>query len=427
MSLVNNHDMNRRNFLRGAAGGALGASLLPNMLNAQDEYAVTLPVGGKAKSVIYLYMAGGFSHLDSFDIKPENAEVRGDAGALKTNADGVRVSKYFPKLAKQMDKVAVINTLSTTQGAHAEGNYFMHCSYIKRGTIEHPQLGAWASKFLKKLSPTLPSFVKVGNSGKTLGAGFFEGRYGALPIGSPKEGLQYGSRHKSISAEQFDERMALLKKMNATFSARYRQKLVKSYSDAYKGAVNLMTSEDLKAFDISQEKDEIRTAYGNNSFGEGCLLARRLVEKGVRFIEVSMGGWDNHNNIYDIFPEKARTVDQAMGTLLEDLRQRGLLDSTLVVLTTEFGRSPKFNENKGRNHYPKAFSGLLAGGGIRGGQVYGKTDAAGKEIIENKVKVPHFNATIAHAMGLDTKMITMSASGRPFRVADKGKPIAALF
>lgn len=426
MSFSNNSDFSRRHFLRGAAGGVLGASMLPNIMRAEETTAA-FPGGGKAQSVIYLYMGGGMSHLDSFDIKPENAAVRGDAGALRTAADGVRVSKFFPTLAKQMKHVAVINSLTTTQGAHAEGNYFMHTSYAKRGTIEHPHLGAWSAKYLKKIAPTLPSFVKIGGGGGTLGAGFFEGRYGALPIGDPKAGLQFGQKHNTLTDKQFNERMSLLAKMNDKFKSQYKMKLVKSYNDAYKDAVTMMTGEDIKAFDISQENDAMATAYGKNSFGEGCLLARRLVEKGVRFVEVSAGGWDNHNNIYDSFPAKAGIIDQALGTLLSDLSQRGLLDSTLVVLATEFGRSPNINENGGRNHYPKAFSGLLAGGGIRGGQAYGKTDKDGKNVIENKVKVPNFNATIAHAMGLDTQKVIMSPSSRPFRVADKGKPIAALF
>ena len=426
MSLFNNNDLNRRSFIGGAAGSLLGASMLPHVIGAEEK-ALSLPQGGKATSVIYLYMAGGLSHLDSFDIKPENSAVRGDAGALKTSADGVRVSKFFPNLAKQMHHVAVINSLSTTQGAHAEGKYFMHTSYIKRGTIEHPQLGSWASKYLKRLSPNLPSFVKIGGGGGSLGAGFFEGRYGALPVGNAQTGLQYATKHESVSELQFHSRMDALNKMNSDFYDQYQQKLVKSYADAYKDAVKLMGSDDLKAFDIKLEKAATLEAYGDSDFGRGCLMARRLVEKGVRFIEVNSGGWDHHNSIYDSFPGKAQSIDQGLAALLDDLSQRGLLDSTLVVLSTEFGRSSNINSNGGRNHYPKAFSALLAGGGIRGAQVYGKTDKDGKNVVENKVKVPTFNATIAHAMGLDVNRVILSPSGRPFQVAHKGKPIPQLF
>ncbi|MCM8540279.1 MAG: DUF1501 domain-containing protein, partial [Lentisphaeraceae bacterium] len=331
------------------------------------------------------------------------------------------------KLATQMDKVAIINSLTTTQGAHEEGRYIMHTSYEKRGTIQHPELGAWASKLGGKISKTLPSFVKVGGGGRSLGGGYFESSYAALPVGDPKAGLQYSARHRSVNEEVFNDRLAMLQQMNGQFQTKFKQKAVGSYSAMYKDAVKLMTSEDLKAFDISKEDPKVAAKYGEDRFGQGCLLARRLVEKGVKFVEVNLGGWDNHNNIYDGFADKAGILDTALGNLIEDLSSRGLLDTTLVVLATEFGRTPKINQNKGRDHYPKAFSGLLAGGGIKGGQVYGKTDAGGMNVIENKVKVTDFNATIAAALGLPIDQVLFSPSGRPFQVAHKGKPIADLF
>lgn len=420
-------EVSRRRFVSGAASGLLGVSYLSQYGFAEDKPAVISNVKGTAKSVIYLYMGGGMSHLDTFDIKPDNPEVRGDAGALKTKADGVRISKFFPKLATQMDKVAIINSLTTTQGAHEEGRYIMHTSYEKRGTIQHPELGAWASKLGGKISKTLPSFVKVGGGGRSLGGGYFESSYAALPVGDPKAGLQYSARHRSVNEEVFNDRLTMLQQMNGQFQTKFKQKAVGSYSAMYKDAVKLMTSEDLKAFDISKEDPKVAAKYGEDRFGQGCLLARRLVEKGVKFVEVNLGGWDNHNNIYDGFADKAGILDTALGNLIEDLSSRGLLDTTLVVLATEFGRTPKINQNKGRDHYPKAFSGLLAGGGIKGGQVYGKTDAGGMNVIENKVKVTDFNATIAAALGLPIDQVLFSPSGRPFQVAHKGKPIADLF
>ncbi|MCM8527032.1 MAG: DUF1501 domain-containing protein [Lentisphaeraceae bacterium] len=421
------NEVTRRRFVSGAAGSLLGVSYLSQSAFAKDTPAVQSNVKGTAKSVIYLYMSGGMSHLDTFDIKPDNPEVRGDAGAIKTNADGVRISKFFPKLATQMDKVAIINSLTTTQGAHEEGRYIMHTSYEKRGTIQHPELGAWASKLGGKISKTLPSFVKVGGGGRSLGGGYFEPSFAALPVGDPKAGLQYSTRHRTVNEEVFNDRLAMLQQMNGQFQSKFKQKSVGSYSAMYKDAVKLMTSEDLQAFDISKEDPKIAAKYGEDRFGQGVLLARRLVEKGVKFVEVNLGGWDNHNNIYDGFTEKAGTLDTALGTLLEDLSSRGLLDSTLVVLATEFGRTPKINQNKGRDHYPKAFSGLLAGGGIKGGQIYGKTDTGGMNVVENKVKVQDFNATIATALGLPIDQVLFSPSGRPFQVAHKGKPVTQLF
>ena len=417
---MNNHQLNRRTFLKGASATTLAASTLPLQAAATAR-------GGSAKSVIYVYVGGGLSHLDSFDIKPENSSVRGEAGALRTSADGVRISKFFPKLAKQMHHVAVVNSLTTTQGAHAQGKYYMHTSYVQRSTVQHPELGAWASKYLEKTSPTLPAFVKVGARGSSLGAGFFAGKYGALPIGDPLSGLQHSAKHSSVRASQFQRRMNILKNINGGFASKYDYKLIKSYDDAYRDAVQLMNSADLEAFDIKKEKDSVAETYGQNTFGRSCLLARRLVEKGVRFVEVNSGNWEHHGDIYDDFPDRARELDQGLAALLNDLSQRGLLDSTMVVLATEFGRSPQINGNGGRNHYPKAFSGLLAGGGIRGGQVYGKTDSSGGNVISNKVQVPDFNATIAHGLGMDLKKVVMSPSGRPFQVAHRGKPIRALF
>ena len=427
MNIFNKADeLTRRRFVSGAAGAMLGVSYVSQIGHAEEKAKAVSYPKGTAKSVIYLYMSGGMSHLDSFDIKPENSEVRGQAGAIETNVSGIRVSKFFPQVAKQMDKIAIVNSLSTTQGAHEEGRYIMHTSYAKRGTIRHPDMGAWVTKLGGKISETLPAFVKVGGGGESLGGGFFEPKYAALPVGDPKAGLQYSKRHRTVSQEVFDDRLAMLKQMNGQFQSKYKQKSVNAYDAMYKDAVKLMTSEDLKAFDISQEDSKNAARYGENRFGQGCLLARRLVEKGVRFIEVNLGGWDNHNSIYDRFTENSNTLDTALGALLADLKSKGLLDSTLVVLATEFGRTPKINQNKGRDHYPKAFTGLLAGGGIKGGQVYGKTDAGGMNVVENKVGVQDFNATIARALGLPTEKILFSPSGRPFQIAHKGKPITAL-
>ncbi len=196
----------------------------------------------------------------------------------------------------------------------------------------------------------------------------------------------------------------------------------------YDEAIKLMSSKDLEAFDLQKESEAMRAAYGSDSFGRGCLLARRLVEHGVRFVEVTYGGWDTHNQNFDAMEEKCPTLDRAVAALLGDLEARGMLQDTLVVLTTEFGRTPQIvTERMGRNHYPKAFSAMLAGGGIKGGMKYGKTDAGGEEVIENKIEVPDFNATIAHALGLPIEHVVFSPSQRPFTVAHKGKPITELF
>jgi hypothetical protein len=373
-------------------------------------------------------MNGGMSHIDTFDTKP-GAETQGPVESIKTSADGVQISQYLPKLADQMHNVAVINSMNSTQGAHAQGRYFMHTSYFLRGTIKHPDMGAWTSKFLGKINPGLPANIKIGGSSDGLGGGFLESEFAALPIGDPESGLQHSKLLDGVTSSRFGRRLRKLKEMNTSFASKYDTKEARAYASMYDEAVTLMKSKDLKAFDLKEEDDAVRDRYGRNKFGQGCLLAKRLVENGVRFIEVDDGGWDTHGDNFGRVEEKGAILDQALASLLADLESSGLLDSTLVVLATEFGRTPKiFTErDNGRNHYPQAFSCLLAGGGIKGGIKYGKTDKEGREVVENMVVVPEFNATIATALGIPLDKKTMSPSMRPFTVSDKGEPIMDLF
>ena len=434
MSILNPSDMrSRREFVSGAAKTFLGLSSLPilsGLARGDEEKSVTeiIPGGGKAKRVIYLYMSGGMSHLDTFDTKP-GAETQGPVESIKTSADGVMISEYFPKLAQQAHNIAFINSMNSTQGAHAQGRYFMHTSYFMRGTIKHPDMGAWTSYFLGKDNKTLPANVKVGGNSSGLGGGFLESKYAALPIGDPASGLQHSKIPRGVSESQFNRRLARAAAMNKSFKSKYNLKQVRAYSGMYDDAVRLMKSEDLNAFDLTQEKQETRERYGEDRFGQACLLARRLVENGVRFIEIDNGGWDTHQDNFTRVGEKSGVIDQGIAALMTDLESGGLLDETLVVLATEFGRTPKIQTDRqnGRNHYPKAFSCFLAGGGIKGGLKYGKTDAEGREVVEDMVEVPDFNATIAHALGLPLQKKVISPSQRPFTVADKGKPIAKLF
>ncbi len=423
-------DLSRRGFLSNAAMSLLGVGALPfleTLASAQEKPGAPVPLRpATAKNVIYLFMSGGMTHLDTFDLKP-GAATQGPTEAIKTNVDGIQISSHLPNLARHMDKIAIINSLNSTQGAHAQGQYFMHTSYTLRGTIKHPTMGAWLNLMGGRQNPNIPGHVAIGG-GNHASAGFLESRFAPLPIGDPAAGLQDSARASGVSAETFERRLERARAMNREFAAAHDQKDVRAYSDMYDEAVRLMNSKDVEAFDLRKEPDVLRQAYGTSSFGQGCLLARRLVEHNVRFVEVEQGGWDTHNENFESMEEKLPVIDQALSALLSDLDSRGLLEETLVVLATEFGRTPKIvTERMGRNHYPKAFSGLMAGGGIRGGQKYGKTDAGGEEVIENKVSVPDFNATIAYALGLPLDHIVHSPSGRPFTVADKGKPVTAIF
>jgi hypothetical protein len=430
-SYLNGFDeISRRRFAADTARGLLGLGAMPLLARAaaaQDPQPKIPLRPATAKSVIYLYMSGGMSHLDTFDPKP-GTETQGPIEAIGTNVDGIQVSEHFPNMARQMDKVAVINSVQSNQGAHAQGRYLMHTSYPMRGTIRHPSLGAWLELMAGKRNPSLPGHVSVGGDIYGASGGFLESEYYPLPIGDPAAGLQNSQRPPQVTVERFHERLSRVERMNEAFLERYDQKAVRAYTEMYDQAIKLMGSRDLEAFDITKEPDDLRAAYGSDRFGQGCLLARRLVEHGVRFIEVVSGGWDTHNQNFEALEDLGPALDRTLATLLVDLESRGMLEETLVVLATEFGRTPRIVESRmGRNHYPKAFTCLLAGGGIRGGQRYGKTDELGEEIIEDKLSVEDFNATIAYGLGLPLDHVVNSPSRRPFTVAHKGKPATVLF
>ncbi|NIP85687.1 MAG: DUF1501 domain-containing protein [Planctomycetales bacterium] len=418
----------RRMFLAHAARVCFGVGTAPWLAHTLRGAEPTAASGGTARSVIYLYMSGGMSHLDTFDTKP-GAATQGPVESIPTNVPGMRIAHYFPQLATHMDKVALIRSMHSTQGAHVQGRYYMHTSYFLRGTIQHPELGAYASHLLGRHNPRLPAHVKIGGDSSGLGAGFLEAQHAAVPIGDPTKGLQHSQRPQHIRPDQFARRLAHVQRMNALFQQRHGNRQTRAYSRMYDEAVRLMSSKDLASFDLSQESEATREAYGDTRFGQGCLLARRLIESRVRFVEVDYGGWDTHSDNFGRLAPLAGTLDQALSALLADLDHRGLLSTTLVAVATEFGRTPDIvtTQANGRNHYPQAFSCLLAGGGIRGGRSYGKTDAEGRQIVESPVAVPDFNATIAHAMGLPLQKEIVSPSQRPFQVAADGKPVLELF
>ncbi len=413
----------RRAFLGQAAAGLLGVSGLA--IFGPGVTARTTS-GGTARNVIYLYMAGGMSHLDTLDVKP-GAETQGATEAIPTQAEGVLIGHRLPNLARHLDKATVIRSMQTTQGAHEQGRYYLHTGYLLRGTIQHPSLGAWLARFQGGDNPSLPPHVEIGGTRYTAQAGFLASRFAPLPIGDPTRGLQSARPPESVDASTVARRQELLAAMNQEFLERRPSRRVRAAAEMYDQAVELMRSEDLAAFDLGLEDERIREAYGSEAFGQGCLLARRLVEHGVRFVEVVLGGWDTHVENFEALDERCPILDQALSTLLADLDARGLLEETLVVLATEFGRTPRINQNNGRDHYPQAFSCLLAGGGIAGGRAYGATDPTGSEILDSPVSIPDFNATIAWALGLPLEEQVFSESGRPFTVAGKGRPVLDLF
>ena len=429
-SFLFSDELNRRRFVSLAAKSFLGVSILPwashhSLSGAGLGLNRPLNHAPKAKNVIYLYMSGGMTHLDTFDPKT-GTETGGPTQTIKTNADGVQLAENLPLLANHADKIAVVRGMSSTKGAHQQGNYFMHTSYAQRATIVHPSMGAWMTRLDGRFNPTLPGAVVVGGGSRHPLSGFLSTSHQPLAVGNPNEGLKNVRRLWGMTEEKFEKGLNLSQKLDRSFTQKYNLEKVNAYSDMYDDAVRLMKSKDLKAFDLKEESESTRESYGSDNFGQGVLLARRLVERQVRFVEVQLGGWDTHQNNFSRVPERCAILDQALSALLDDLSKRGLLEETLVVLATEFGRTPNINVNDGRDHYPKAFSCMLAGGGIRGGQVWGSTDEEGREVIENKVEIPDFNATIAYALGLPLDEIIYSPTRRPFTLSDKGQPLTQL-
>ena len=424
-ALLHSDDITRRRFIARTASSLLGVGLLPDFLS-RDALAADAAKGGTAKNVIYLYMDGGMSHVDTWD--PKQGEVMGPTKTIKTSADGIQLGEYLPRTAKVMQHGTVIRSLTSTQGAHEQGNYMMHTSYQLRGTINHPSMGAWLQHFRGAGNPTLPGSVYVGNASRHPGAGFFSPELAPLFVNNPEKGLSDIELQKGLTKESHDARMKLAGDLDAEFVRTFgQQRNVAAHTGAYDGAYRMMASKDIVAFDLTQEKDTLRNDYGRDPFGQGCLLARRLVEHGIRFVEVSLHGWDTHSGNFTATPDLCEKLDHGLAALVNDLHSRGMLKDTLVVVTTEFGRSPKINQALGRDHYPKAFSAAMFGGGVKGGYVYGSTNKTAEEVENDEITIPDFNATIAAAAGLPLEEVVLAPNGRPFKVADKGKPVNAVF
>ena len=426
-----NHSIDRRTLVSGIAKSLLGVAALggcPSLATAASARNDKQLKTGTAKSVIYIYLWGGISQIDSFDPKPGKS-TQGPIESLKTNADGILVSEHFPQLANQMDKICLVRSMHTTQGEHQQGSYFMRTSYFMNQTTSHPGLGAWGSHLLGAHNSGLPANIRIGgNHGNRFWGGFLDPKHAALPIVDPTQGLRNGATPDSIPQSRLDRRSKRVQAMNEEFVANNPTPGSRSHVELFDEALKLMHSKDIDSFNIKMEPKTKRERYGLNSLGQGCLLAKRLVKNGVRFVEVNDRDWDTHVRNFPKMKEKGPILDQALAALLEDLSSSGMLEDTLVVVGTEFGRTPTIDTKyMGRGHYPNAFTCLLAGGGIAGGQAYGATDSEGREIIEDAVSIPDFNATIAQAMGLPLDKKVISPTMRPFTVANKGKPIQMLF
>ncbi len=439
--------LSRREWLRTIAAGSLGLSMSRWMPLLADDTA-TNPQ--RKRSVILLWMSGGPSQLDTFDLKPEHANG-GEFKPIDTSVPGIQISEHLPQMAKLMEHTAVIRSMSTKEGDHTRATYLLRTGHRPGGPIKYPTMGSLLSKELASPEAELPNFISIAPyrflSPAAFGPGFLGPQHAPMVVGAdrPRQTNTEGENQyeeslrvanlaspEHIEIAQADTRLKLLADMERDFGAQRPEVAVNSHQSAYDQAVRLMRSESVKAFDLDQEPDALRDRYGRNQFGQGCLLARRLVERGVPFVELALNsvanrqvfGWDTHQNNFTMVKQLSEVLDPGWATLLDDLKSRGMLDSTLVVWMGEFGRTPKINGNKGRDHFPAAWSTVLSGGGIRGGQFVGNTGEDGMKVTDRPVSVPDLLATVCKAVGIDPQSQNMSNVGRPIRIVDhEAKPI----
>ena len=397
----------------------------------------------RKRAVILLWMAGGPSTIDLFDLKPGH-DNGGPFREIDTTAPGVRVCEHLPNLALRMKDLAVIRSMSTREGDHARATFLMRTGNLPMGGIDFPCLGALVAKELHDPAADLPAFVSIAAqrflAQGAFGPGFLGPKFAPLLVADgqgftnplpPAEvdnqlKVQNLASNGRVTAGEAESRLQLMHDLEADFLAARPGPAADGHKSAYAAAVRLMTAEAAGAFDLTKERDGTRDLYGRNLFGQGCLLARRLVEKGVPFVEVTLnsapgapGGWDTHGNNFEQVKALAGVLDQGWAALMTDLRERGLLDTTTVVWMGEFGRTPKINGNKGRDHFPNAWAAVLGGGGVRGGQVVGRTSADGTTVEDRPVSTPDLLATVCKAVGIDPEKQNLSNVNRPIRIVDK--------
>jgi hypothetical protein len=418
-----NGNITRRGFMATAAAGSLSGWLGRLAAQAAEE-----PL---AKSCILLWMSGGPSHLDTFDLKPDASDkIRGEFRPIETSVRGIQISEHFPKFAKRMEHAALLRSMSTVESDHQLATYHVHTGYQKRaGGVSFPSLGAIVSRELGAGDFPLPNFVCIGAGPRqATRSGLLGPDHQPLDVNDPLRGLD--SIRPLSSRGEFERQYELLRRLESSFQEKYQAEAGRAHFAAIERGVRLMSAEQKEAFDLSRESDDERDRYGRGSFGQGCLMARRLVETGVRFVEVMMGdgvGWDTHNGNFPRTRALSLEADAAMASLIEDLKERGRLDSTLVIWMGEFGRSPQITSGAGRNHWARAWSSVLAGGGIRGGQVIGRTDRDAEEVVDRPISVPDFLATVCTILGIDYKRQNQAPGvARPIPIVDTAKPVKVI-
>jgi uncharacterized protein (DUF1501 family) len=427
--------LSRRQMLKAGLAGVLGASA-SNWLDILAARASE--PGQRTKNCILLWMAGGPTHKDTWDLRP-GTDNGGPFRQIQTNVNGIQISEHFPQMARLMNHAAIIRSMTTPEGAHARASYNMHTGYREgQGGVVYPSIGSIVSKELGSETAAMPNFVSIGQG--RYGAGFLGARHQPLVVNDAARGVE--NLRAGINQTQFDTRVGLLDELEQGFHSNHAAHVAQAHRTTTQRAVTLMRDAGTRAFDISLEPAASRAPYGTGAFANGCLMARRLVEAGVKFVTVyfsntiggrstTSGGWDTHG--FDntrMFPivEKYHfpRTEETLPTLLDDLNGRGLLDDTLVLWMGEFGRTPKINNRGGRDHWPSVWSGLIAGGPIQGGRVIGSSDSEGREPKDRPVHPSEIVATVYRSLGIDPATTLAGPDGKALRLVE-AKPIAELF
>jgi hypothetical protein len=376
-----------------------------------------------AENVVLFWCGGGMSHLDTWDPKP-GRPTQGEFQPIATATPGIQITELWPNIAQQMNHIALVRSIAGQQADHGRASYQLQTSYLPSANLQHPGMGSVVVSQKKNVSD-LPAFISI--SGRARTAGYLGQTCEAYFVAQPGEKDPYLAFPEGITNTRGHRRLDALAKMNQRFAGAAVGSAVTDTNTAIDDAVQLMQSPALEAFDLNRVSTAELNRYGNNPFGRGALLARRLIEKGVRFVQVNRGGFDLHGNIFPGMTNHGAVMDPAIGSLIGDLHERGLLEKTMIIVLSEFGRTPRVNDDAGRDHHAAVFSCLMAGGGIRGGQVIGSSDADGYRPADRPVAVPDLHASMCHALGINPSHEIMTSLGRPMKLVDGGQPVQELF
>ena len=434
MSCCPGNPLSRRSFLTVGAIGGLGLTLPEffQLRSARGEAKFYESKEGTAKSVIYIFMPGGMAHQETFDPKPfAPMEYRGPFTSIETKVPGVRVGQYLPQTAQIADKITIVRSMTHGEAAHERGTHNMFTGYKPSPATLYPSFGSVVSHEFGPRAD-LPPYVCIPSMPNIYaGTGYLSSSFGAFSLGDDpaREGFQVRDlqRPGDVDDSRFTGRRKMLDIVNDHFRKIEKSDALDAVDTNYQRAYALISSQKAReAFDISKEPANVRDEYGRNTAGARMLLARRLVEAGVRFVTLTYGSWDNHDSIAGAMSSQLPAFDQGFAALIRDLERRNLLDSTMVVVASEFGRTPKINATAGRDHWPKVFSVVMAGGGIKKGSVYGSSDATASEPQDNPLTIENWATTIYQCIGIVADKELVAPGPRPVEIVKDGEVVREL-